>query len=161
MRNRVEVKSGRCRGLHSATLAPMTAVLLGAGLSVFASAALAAELQRSCIEPPATVVEIAGIDSKQARATARFTEPDIIAACHQGYVAQGGHSSPEECIRQTKADLLGETITAEADCARGAITLGETSFKMPVDSNCASGGIFAAPAFKMLCPKFEGKVVNE
>ncbi|MCF6119772.1 hypothetical protein L2449_23330 [Mesorhizobium muleiense] len=74
---------------------------------------------------------------------------------------QGGYASPEECIRQTKADILGDAIRAEANCGKGTIKLGQMSFKMPVENNCASGGIFAAPAFTMLCPKYRGKVVNE
>ena len=93
--------------------------------SSFATATSGAELQTSCIEPPATVIEITGVNTKHARATARYTEPDIIKACHEGYVAQGGYASPEECIRQTKADFLGDTIRAEANCSRGTIKLGQ------------------------------------
>ena len=137
------------------------AILLATSFSSFATATSSAELQRSCIEPPATVIEIIGVNTKHARATAKFTEPDIVKACHEGYVAQGGYASPEECIRQTKADLLGDAIRAEANCSKGTIKLGQMSFKMPVETNCASGGIFAAPAFTMLCPKYRGKVVNE
>lgn len=128
--------------------------------SAISGPALGAELQRSCIEPPATVTEITGINTKRARAKAKFTEPDIVKACHEGYVAQGSYPSPEECIRETKAELLGDTLSAEANCSRGTLKLGEMSFKMPVDGNCASGGIFAAPAFRMLCPKYPGRVEN-
>ncbi|MBZ9748281.1 hypothetical protein LB516_23910 [Mesorhizobium sp. CO1-1-7] len=119
-----------------------------------------AELQRSCVEPPATVIEITGVNTKHARAVAKFMEPDIIKACHEGYVNQGGFASPEECIRQTKADLLGDAIRAEANCSKGTINLGHMSFKIPLENNCASGGIFAAPAFTMLRPKYRGKVVK-
>jgi hypothetical protein len=133
---------------------------LGAGLAGLSSTLLAAELQRSCIEPPATVIEITAINSKHARAKARFTEPDIIKACHEGYVAQGGYGSAEECIRQTTKELLGDTLNAEANCSKGTLKLGSMSFKMPVDENCASGGIFAVPTFTMLCPEYPGKLVN-
>lgn len=142
-------------------MSPAQAILLAASFSAFPTSTRGAELQRSCIEPPATVIEITGINTKHARATAKFTEPDIIKACHEGYVNQGGFASPEECIRQTKADLLGNAIRAEANCSKGPIKLGQMSFKMPVENNCASGGIFAAPAFTMLCPKYRGKVVIE
>lgn len=137
------------------------AIVLAACFSSFVTATFGAELQRSCIEPPATVIEMTGINTKHARATAKFTGPDIIKACHEGYVGQGSYGSPEECIRQTKADLLGDTIHAEANCSTGTMKLGQMSFKMPIENNCASGGILAAPAFKMLCPSYRGKVVNE
>ncbi|RWP41072.1 MAG: hypothetical protein EOR04_16665 [Mesorhizobium sp.] len=142
-------------------MSPTGAILLAASFSSFATATSGAELQTSCREPPATVIEVTGVNTKHARATARFTEPDIVKACHEGYVSQGGYASPEECIRQTNADLLGDAIRAEANCSKGTIKLGQMSFKMPVENNCASGGIFAAPAFTMLCPKYRGKVVNE
>ena len=85
-------------------MSPTRAILFAASFSSFATATSGAELQRSCIEPPATVIEITGVNTKHARATAKFTEPDIVKACHEGYVNQGGDASPEECIRQTKAD---------------------------------------------------------
>ena len=44
--------------------------------------------------------------------------------------------------------------------AGATLRLGEMLFKMPVDENCASGGIFAAPAFRMLCPRYRGRVEN-
>ncbi|MBZ9810724.1 hypothetical protein [Mesorhizobium sp. ESP-6-2] len=140
---------------------PTRVILLAASLSSLAAAAAGAELQRSCIEPPATVIEITGVNTKHARAVAKFTEPDIITACHEGYVNQGGYASPAECIRETKANLLGDAIRAEANCSKGTIKLGQMSFRMPVENNCVSGGIFAAPAFTMLCPGYRGKVVNE
>ncbi|TPM04525.1 hypothetical protein [Mesorhizobium sp. B2-3-10] len=140
----------------------MRAALLAASFSVLAAtAALGAELQRSCIEPPATVIKITGVDTRHARALAKFTEPDIVQACHEGYVNQGGYASPEECIRATKASLLGHGVAAEANCSSGIIKLGQMSFKMPVENNCASGGIFAGPAFKMLCPRYRGRIVND
>jgi hypothetical protein len=113
-------------------------IFLAASFSSFATATSGAELQRSCIEPPATVIEITGVNTKHARATAKFTEPDIVKACHEGYVNQGGYASPEECIRQTKAELFGDAIRAEANCSKGTIKLGEMFFKMPVENNCAS-----------------------
>ena len=75
-------------------------------------------------------------------------------------MAQGSHGSREECIRQTKVELLGDTLSAEANCRSGTLKLGNMSFKMPVDKTCASGGIFAAPTFTMLCPKYRGTVEN-
>ncbi|WP_155936613.1 hypothetical protein [Mesorhizobium ciceri] len=136
------------------------AIIFASAFSALAATALGAELQRSCLEPPATVIELTGINTQHARAKAKFSEPDIIKACHEGYVDQGGFSSPEKCIRETKVTLLGDEISAVANCSKGTLRLGEMTFKMPVDENCASGGIFAAPAFTMLCPKYRGKVVN-
>ena len=148
------------RSFVSGMLALLQMSVLAMGVSALSGTALGAELQRSCIEPPATVIEITGINTKHARAKAKFTEPDIVKACHEGYVAQGSYPSPEECIRETKAELLGDALSAEANCSRGTLKLGEMSFKMPVDKNCASGGIFAAPTFTMLCPKYRGRVEN-
>ncbi|RUW26566.1 hypothetical protein EN858_22135 [Mesorhizobium sp. M4B.F.Ca.ET.215.01.1.1] len=137
-----------------------SAIIFAIGFLAFAASAPGAELQRSCIEPPATVIELTGVNTKHARAKAKFSEPDIVKACHEGYVAQGTFSSPEKCIRETKVTLLGDEISAVANCSKGTLRLGEMTFKMPVDENCASGGIFAAPAFTVLCPKYRGRIVN-
>ncbi|MCA0013409.1 hypothetical protein LB561_21345 [Mesorhizobium sp. B292B1B] len=159
--NKAKLNRGSFSRLALRQMSPTRAFLLAASLSSLATGASGAELQRSCIEPPATVIEITGVNTKHARAVAKFTEPDITKACYEGYVNQGGYASPEECIRETKATLLGDAIGAEANCGKGTIKLGQMSFKMPVENNCASGGIFAAPAFRMLCPGYRGKVVNE
>lgn len=166
MTSQASNRSRSHRGSFSAPLAllsvpPARAIVLAACFSSSVTATSGAELQRSCIEPPATVIEITGVNTKHARAAAKFTEPDIIKACHEGYVAQGSYGSPEECIRQTKADLLGHIIRAQANCGTGTIKLGQMSFKMPVENNCASAGMFAAPAFTMLCPSYRGKILKE
>lgn len=51
-------------------MSSIRAFIFAAGFSSFAAAALGAELQRSCIEPPATVIELTGINTKHARARA-------------------------------------------------------------------------------------------
>src|SRR3954451_11919000 len=90
---------------------------------------------------------------------AKFTEPDIVKACHEGYVNHNSNWSPQDCIRQTSFEILGHEISAEANCAAGILRLGNLPmFRMPVHSDCASGGIFAIPAFKMLCPRYGGRV---
>jgi hypothetical protein len=128
----------------------------------FAATASSAELQESCVRPPATVIEITGVNTTEARAKAKFTEPDIVKACHEGYVNQKSDWSPEECIRQTSFEILGHEISAEANCGQGTLRLGSYPlFKMPVHVDCASGGIFAAPAFKMLCPQYQGRVEKQ
>jgi hypothetical protein len=141
------------------TVTAAAALMLVAGAAHVTSGA---ELQESCLQPPATVIELTGINSSHARARAKYTEPDIIKACHEGYVYQRGWS-PEECIRQTKLDLLGHEISAEANCAQGTLRLeglGRLLFKMPVHGDCATGGIFAVPTFKMLCPQYRGRIEN-
>ncbi len=111
------------------------------------------------MRPPATVIEIAGVNTTHARARAKFTEPDIVKACHEGYVNQNSNWPAEDCIREMKLEILGHEISAEADCGQGTLRLGSYPlFKMPVHADCASGGIFAAPAFKMLCPQYRGRV---
>jgi hypothetical protein len=132
---------------------------LAISFSAFAATVWGAELQESCVRPPATVIEITGVNTPHALATAKFTEPDIVKACHEGYVNQRSDWPPEDCIREMKLEILGHEISAEANCAQGTLRLGSLPlFKMPVHADCASGGIFAVPTFKMLCPQFRGRV---
>jgi hypothetical protein len=126
----------------------------------FIPSGVAAELQYSCIKPPATVVEIAGIDTDQAYAKAVFTAVDIRTACNAGYVNQGALKS-DACVRQMQKELIGEEITAHANCTNGTLKLTKRPiFIMPVWKDCASGGIFAAPAFQMLCPSYRGPIAR-
>lgn len=132
---------------------PLTPIIVAIACVSFTATAWGAELQESCVRPPATVVEITGVNSTHARARAKFTEPDIVKACREGYVNQRSDWSPEECISQTEFEILGHEIIAEANCSQDTLRLGSYPlFRMPVREDCASGGIFAAPAFKMLCP---------
>jgi hypothetical protein len=137
----------------------MRPIILASSFTVFAATvAWSAELQESCVRPPATVIEISGVNTPHARATAKFTEPDIVKACHEGYVNQSDWP-PEDCIREMKLEVLGHEISADANCGQGTLRLGSYPlFRMPVHADCASGGIFAAPAFKMLCPQYRGRV---
>jgi hypothetical protein len=75
------------RGLWIATLA------LGLAVS---PAAVGLELQESCVKPPPTVTDISGVNTQNAQAQARYTMPDIIQSCGEGYPFQGTKSA-EEC----------------------------------------------------------------
>ena len=50
--------------------------------------AIALQFLGICITPPATVTRITGIDTHNARMEARYTLPDIIQACQEGYASQ-------------------------------------------------------------------------
>lgn len=77
----------------------MRLIMLTIACTAYVATAWCAELQESCVRPPATVIEIIGVNTEHARARARFTEPDIVKACHEGYVNQRSNWSPEDCIR--------------------------------------------------------------
>jgi hypothetical protein len=106
-----------------------------------------AELQESCLQPPATVIEMTGINSSHARARAKYTEPDIIKACHEGYVHQRGWS-PEECIRQTKLDLRGSRDQGRSKLRSGHAQTGRLG--TPCCSTCPFMGT-AQPAVSLPC----------
>ena len=145
--------------LPSSWVPPIRTIIRAISFIAFTATAWGAELQESCVRPPATVIDITGVNTTHARARARFTEPDIVKACHEGYVNQKSDWSPQDCISQTTVEVLGHEISADADCSHGTLRLGSLPlFKMPVHADCASGGILAVPAFKMLCPSYRGRV---
>ena len=71
----------------------MRPIIFAMSFTALAATAWGAELQESCVRLPATVIEIIGVNTAHARARAKFTEPDIVKACHEGYVG----SSPSQC----------------------------------------------------------------
>jgi len=72
------------------------------------------------IAPPATVTSITGIDTRDAHMEARYTLPDIIQACRQGYVGQSG-APPNVCIARRRDLLQAPSLHAYADCVAGTI----------------------------------------
>ena len=120
-----------------------------------------AELQERCRQPPATVIEM-NPGSKFARAS----QGKVHRTGHHKGVPRGlmytkGAGRLRKCIRQTKLDLLGHEMSAEANCAQGTLRLEGLGrllcSRLPVHGDCATGGIFAVPTFKMLCPQYRGK----
>ena len=72
------------------------AALIFAFGSAFAPmSAHALDLPSTCIAPAATATSITGINTRHAAMAARYTLPDIVQACYQGYVDQGGSQPPE------------------------------------------------------------------
>jgi len=65
----------------------MRPIIFAMSFTALAATAWGAELQESCVRLPATVIEIIGVNTAHARARAKFTEPDIVKACHEGYWA--------------------------------------------------------------------------
>ena len=92
---------------------------------------------------------------------ARYTLPDIIQACHQGYVDQAG-APPNVCIARHKDLLQAPSLHAYADCVAGTVKVeDDDEIKLPVYPACANGGIRAVAAFKTLCPSYGGKIESE
>ena len=129
---------------------------LGA-LTVSTRLAVALEFPSTCITPPATVTSITGIDTRNARMEARYTLPDIIQACHAGYVDQEAGSTAD-CIKRHRRDIYGSPLHARADCVAGVVNVEGLETKLPAHADCASGGIRAMAAFKTLCPAYAGEI---
>lgn len=133
-----------------------------AGLSLSTLSLEALEFPNvSCVTPTATVTKIIGIDTRRATMEGRYTIPDIQLGCHQGWVDQGGSQPPEHCIKENRRLLNAPPLRASADCVGGTLKLEGRSFKMPVSTDCASGGIYASKAFKTLCPNYGGRVEED
>ena len=117
--------------------------------------AIALQFPQTCVTPPATVTDITGIDTRDARMKARYTMPDIVQACHAGYVGQG--SSPAgECIRLHSSLVNAPPLHANADCVSGVVTV--EGLRTVPHADCASGGIRAIETFKTLCPKYSKEI---
>lgn len=127
----------------------------GAVLSTLPANAL--QFPETCITPPASVTSITGIDTRNAKMEGRYTLPDIIQACHQGYVSQGT-LSPNACIKQFRSLTRSPPLHATADCVAGMVTVEGERTRLPAHADCASGGIRAIAAFKTLCPSYGGQV---
>jgi hypothetical protein len=85
---------------------------------------------------------------------ARYTLPDIIHACHEGYVGQAS-LPPDECIKNNRDLINSPPLRAEADCVAGVVEVEHLRTTLPAHPSCASGGIRAIAAFKTLCPSRE------
>jgi hypothetical protein len=116
------------------------------------------EFPGTCIKPPATVTNIAGINTRKAMMEGRYTLPDIIQACNQGYVDQGSYPTSKECIKNNRDLVNSPPLHAEADCVAGVITVEGLRTTLPAHADCASGGIRAIAAFKTLCPSYGGEI---
>jgi hypothetical protein len=98
--------------------------------------------------PPATVTRIAGIDTHNARMEARYTLPDIIQACHEGYVSQGTLSI-DDCIRRYRLLTDSPPLNATADCVAGSVNVEGERTTLAVHTDCATGGFQAIAALKL------------
>ena len=80
-----------------------------------ASSAWALQFPESCVSPPATVTRITGVNTRNARMEARYTMPDIIQACNEGYVDQA-NAPPALCIKRHRTLINAAPLHAHADC---------------------------------------------
>jgi hypothetical protein len=88
---------------------------------------------------------------------ARYTLPDIIQACHEGYVRQGTLSI-DDCIRRYRLLTDSPPLNATADCVAGSVNVEGERTTLPAHTDCATGGFRAIAAFKTLCPSYSGQV---
>lgn len=141
------------------TLTKIAILAMGA-VGISPLPAIALQFPETCVTPPATVISITGIDTRDARMEARYTLPDIIQACHQGYVDQSLRP-PDECIKVHRGLVNSPPLHATADCVAGVVTVEGLRTVLPAHADCASGGFRAIAAFKTLCPSYGGKVERE
>jgi hypothetical protein len=134
--------------------------ILTIGASLATNPANALTFPETCISPPATVTSITGIDTRHAHMKASYTLPDIIQACHQGYVDQAG-APPNVCVARHRNLLQAPPLHATADCVAGIVTVEGERTVLPAHRDCASGGFRAIAAFKTLCPSYRGAVERE
>jgi hypothetical protein len=105
------------------------------------------------------VTRIIGINTRNAKMEGRYTLPDIIWGCHQEYVDQGAwRHRPEDCIRRYHSLVDSPPLHASADCVVGVVTVEGLRTTLPAHADCASGGIRAIAAFKILCPSYDGEI---
>jgi hypothetical protein len=126
-------------------------------LLFLSTGAFALQFPETCITPPATVTQITGIDTRNATMEARYTLPDIVEACHQGYVDQAERPA-DECITLHRELVNSPPLHANADCVAGVVTVEGLRTKLPAHADCASGGLRAIAAFKTLCPNYGGQI---
>jgi hypothetical protein len=99
-------------------------------------------------------------DTRNARMEARYTLPDIIQACHEGYVSHGTLSI-DDCIQRYRLLTDWPPLHATADCVAGFVNVEGERTVLPAHPDCASGGFRAIAAFKTLCPSYGSEVLGE
>lgn len=119
--------------------------------------AVALDFPESCVSPTATVTEIGGVDTRGAHMEARYTLPDIIEGCNQGYVDQGV-DPPDKCIERNRELLNSPPLHASADCEAAIVFVEGERTILPAHADCASGGTRAIEVFKILCPSYRGQI---
>jgi hypothetical protein len=137
-------------------------IAIAAAAVLASSNAWALQFPESCVSPPATVTRITGVNTRNARMEARYTMPDIIQACNEGYVDQA-NAPPALCIKRHRTLINAAPLHAHADCVAGMISVeGESTF-LPIYPGCAGapGGFRAIAAFKTLCPSYGGQVESK
>jgi hypothetical protein len=152
------VLRGPCGAGFAVSKAKTLAITSGVWLAITPATAL--QFPGTCITPPATVTRMTGIDTRDARMEARYTLPDIIQACHEGYLSPGTLSI-DDCIRRYRLLTDWPPLHATADCVVGLGNVEGERTVLPAHADCATGGFRAIAAFKTLCPSYGGEVLGE
>ena len=107
------------------------------GLTISTCPSIALEFPGTCVTPTATVTQITGLDTRNARMEGRYTLPDIIEACYEGYVDQAKFP-PNVCIERHGKLTESPPLHASADCVAGFVTVAGLRTKLPAREDCAS-----------------------
>jgi hypothetical protein len=118
---------------------------------------MAMEFPGTCTTPSATVTQITGINTSNARMQGQYTLPDIIKACREGHVEQSDLPN-NICIERYSQLTYSPPLLASADCVEGWVNVQGQQTKLPTREDCASGGTRAISAFQTLCPSYGGDI---
>ena len=126
----------------------------------------------TCRGPTAEVIEISGLNSREAKMTAKHARPDAISYCV--YDGASSDAEIETCASQFMKDRKGTTYEAQADCQEGILTIVVTglpaefpkptyisNYKFPITSMCGGDNMQAIAVFQILCPSYEGKIEKD
>lgn len=133
-----------------------------------ASPARALEYAGTCRGSSATIVELSGLDTPHARASAQITLPDAIAHCHYTMGRAVGKNSPSTALVMACAEKFARAsqsagpIKAEANCRIETLSTSgrdwSNAYKFPILPMCGDDNNQAISLFRVLCPSYEGDV---
>jgi hypothetical protein len=134
-------------------------LVLSMGVLFTAGSAEALSFPESCRTPGGVVTEITGLNTEKASMVGQHTLPDIIWSCTQGHVHQGVMET-SDCIDAYKEMEAYEnnSLFAQANCPKGAVTVNGNLTVFPIFPACAIGGFQAIKAYELLCPNSDLKL---
>jgi len=128
-------------------------IIVFAFASLFSSHVFASNFPSICRSVGATIFSSEGLNSSDAKMSGITMFSDIESACKQGTIHQGTMTF-DQCVSHLKSqEVIHQKIKASANCVTGEVNIYDQEYKLPMLQVCSSGGIHAAEAFKLLCPK--------
>ena len=105
-----------------------------------------------CRSVGATIFEISGQNSSDAKMSGLTTMSDIELACEDGSVTQGTMNK-EQCVHHFRSQgLLHDEFSASADCRTSTVTIDGHTSKLTDEISCSNGNLHTIEAIKLLCP---------